>query len=228
VGGPTRPDRLVVVTGTGTEVGKTWVSCRLLSLARERGMTVAARKPVQSYEPGTEDSTDAARLAAAVAGHHPTEAEVAEVCPPELSYPVPLAPPMAAEDLGRPDVYVVQLFGWIARSWPWAGPGRPAVELGVVEGAGGVASPLAVDGDTAALAAALPADLVVLVSEPGLGAINAVRLSVAAVAPIPVVVHLNRFDAAVDLHGRNALWLRERDGFVVTTDVAELLGVVLA
>ena len=34
------------VTGTDTEVGKTWVSCRLLERARETGLRCYGRQPV--------------------------------------------------------------------------------------------------------------------------------------------------------------------------------------
>ena len=59
----TRPRRLVVIAGTGTEVGKTWVGCRVLELARKRGWKVAARKPAQSF--GADQSTDAELLSMA-------------------------------------------------------------------------------------------------------------------------------------------------------------------
>jgi len=91
-----RPGRLVVVTGTGTEVGKTWVSAAVLRLARAQGLSVAARKPAQSFAPDQgPDQRDAYLLAAATG----EPADV--VCRPERSYPVPMAPPMAAEALGR-------------------------------------------------------------------------------------------------------------------------------
>jgi dethiobiotin synthetase len=60
-----RPARLVVVVGTGTEVGKTWSSCRLLEHARSQRLRVAARKPVQSFDADSTEPTDADRLAAA-------------------------------------------------------------------------------------------------------------------------------------------------------------------
>ena len=48
--------RRVVVTGTATEVGKTWVAARLAGVApRRRVETCRARKPVQSFEPGAAD-----------------------------------------------------------------------------------------------------------------------------------------------------------------------------
>src|SRR5206468_1259236 len=89
-----RPRRLVLVTGTGTGVGKTWVAARLLTELRAKGVHVAARKPVQSFAAG-EGPTDAEMLAAA------TGEDLADVCPAHRWYERPLAPPMAADVLGR-------------------------------------------------------------------------------------------------------------------------------
>ena len=92
-----RPERLVLVVGTGTEVGKTWVACRLARALRRRGLIVAARKPAQSYDPADDlADTDAALLA------HATGDPPAVVCPQPRWYPAAMAPPMAAEALGRP------------------------------------------------------------------------------------------------------------------------------
>ncbi len=209
------PVRLVVVTGTGTEVGKTWVGSLLLTEAARRGLRVAARKPVQSFSPG-DHSTDSVVLARA------SGEEETVVCGAAYSYPAPMAPPMAAEALGRAVPSLADMADRLRSSWPAAG-----CDLALVEGAGGVASPLAADGDTAALARALAAHVVVLVAEAALGVIGAVRLGAGALSPLPVVVHLNRFEPADDLHRRNARWLAERDGFVVTTGVDDLLDAVL-
>src|SRR5207248_699099 len=66
VTGP-RPGTLVLVVGTGTEIGKTWLSARLLERWRAGGLSVAARKPAQSFDPGDPEAqrTDAQILAAA-------------------------------------------------------------------------------------------------------------------------------------------------------------------
>lgn len=214
---PARPRHLVVVTGTGTEVGKTWVSAALVREARRRGVSVAARKPAQSFDPGDRfELTDAAVLASA-SGEDP-----AVVCPPSRRYPVAMAPPMAASVLGLPIPSLEALARSVSSSWPPDG-----CDLGLVEGAGGVASPLAADGDSADLARALAAHRVVLVADAGLGTINAVRLSVRALEPLPVVVHLNRFHPGDDLHRRNLDWLRSRDGLTVTTTVEALLVALL-
>jgi len=198
----------VVVAGTATEVGKTWAAAELARRLRAAGTAVAARKPVQSYAPGG-GPTDAELLAAA------TGEDPARVCPPARWYEVALAPPMAAAELGRPGFALADLLGELA----WA----PGTGVGLVEGVGGPASPLADDASTADLAAALSPDAVLLVAPSGLGAVNAVRLSAAAL-PRPVVVLLNRFDPADPTHRANAAWLADRDGLTVVTSAARALG----
>ena len=200
-----RPERLVVALGTATAVGKTWVGAAVLAALRRRGAAVAARKPVQSFGPG-DGPTDAHVLAAA------TGEGLDDICAPHRWYGVAMAPPMAAEALGRAPFTVADLVGELR--WP------EATAAGWVETAGGPRSPIAADGDCAALAAALAPDLTVLVADAGLGVINAVRLSTAAVVRRPVVVFLNRYDGS-DLHVRNRRWL-ETDGYDLVVDPAAL------
>ena len=71
---PGRPGWLLVVAGTATEVGKTWVGAALARDLREAGWVVGARKPVQSFEPDDPAPTDAACLAAAT-GESPQKPE---------------------------------------------------------------------------------------------------------------------------------------------------------
>jgi dethiobiotin synthetase len=99
-------------------------------------------------------------------------------------------------------------------------------ELGWVETVGGPRSPIAVDGDAVDLCDLLDPDVIVLVADAGLGTVNAVLVSVAPFEGRRVVVILNRFDPAVDLHRRNREWLRTREGLEVVVDpeaLAELL-----
>ncbi len=93
------------------------------------------------------------------------------------------------------------------------------VDVGLVETAGGLRSPLAADGDCLALCVALDPDVVLLVADAGLGTINAVRLTLDALGPLASssAVVLNRFDANSDLHQRNLEWLRTRDGLRILT-----------
>jgi len=202
-----RPERLVLVTGTGTEVGKTWVGAELATELKAKGLRVAARKPAQSFAAG-EGPTDAEVLAAA------TGEDVEAVCPRHRWYEVAMAPPMAADALGRPRIEIDELVGETTFRMP--------IDVGLVETAGGVRSPLAHDGDTVDFAVLLAPDDVVLVADPGLGTINAVRLSVEALAPATVHVFLNRFDKSDGLHMANRRWLADRFGCDVSVDVSTL------
>lgn len=202
-----RPDRLVVMLGTGTGVGKTWLAASVLSRLRQAGLTVAARKPVQSFA-SCDGATDAEVLAAAT-GEPPDE-----VCPRPRWYAMAMAPPIAAAFLGSAPPMLQDLLAELV--WP-----SERVRVGLVETVGGPRSPLADDADSAALAAAIDADLHLLVAHAGLGAINSVRLC-AAVLPAPLVVFLNRFDGG-DVHDRNRRWL-QAEGHEVIVDPAALAG----
>jgi dethiobiotin synthetase len=215
-----RPGLVVVVTGTGTEVGKTWVASGLLAELRARGLTVSARKPVQSGDAGSVSGGDAGVLAAS-SGQDPLE-----VCPPHRRYGVALAPPMAASEEGRPELLLSDLVDEARVGWT----GRE-VHVGLIEGAGGAASPIAGDGDTVDLARALQADLIVVVADAGLGVIHAVRAAVAWISRLEgdhpdVVVHLNRFDPADRVHSLSRAWLTQRDRLLVTSSLDTLADVV--
>ncbi len=222
--------RLVVVTGTGTDIGKTWFGAATLRSARGRGASVAARKPVQSFTPG-EGPTDAEVLAAA-SGEAPET-----VCPPHRWLGVALAPPMAAASLALPPFTVADLAAEVLASLPGTGatspaaarrpPGADDATLVIVEGAGGPRSPLASDGDTVDLAAALEPDAVVLVADAGLGTINAVRLCSDALAGHRLIVALNRFDPSDGIHGLNLAWLWDHAGLEVVTDPEDLAALLL-
>jgi len=196
----------VIISGTATDIGKTWVATRVIEHLRAADIEVGARKPAQSFEPGAA-LTDAHLLS--VASGEPIE----EVCAAHRWYEVAMAPPMAAAALGRPSFTIADLVAEIA-------PG-PSSGVMLIEGAGGPLSPIASDGDTSDLARAHSADLVILVADAGLGTINAVRLSALAFHGFKVIVVLNRFNASDDLHRRNRAWL-EALGFEVCIDPREV------
>ena len=198
--------KTIVVTGTSTEVGKTWVTARLLESLRAEGKSVAVRKPVQSFDQA-DASTDAEILAAA------SGEDIDVVSPKHRWYELPLAPPIAAEALGRPPIALDDLVRELR---------LPDDGLVFVEGVGGPRSPLADDGDTVELAEALGADVVLVVARPELGTINATVLAAEAFDERPLVVFLNRYDDAAADHVRNRDWLVETSGFTVVTDIDEL------
>lgn len=196
----------IVVAGTGTEVGKTWTAVKLIEHARARGLRVAARKPAQSYS-STDDATDADLLAAA-SGEGPHD-----VCPAHRWYPVPMAPPMAADALGRSRIRLDEL---LAETRCPSG-----VDLALIETAGGLCSPIAHDADNLELIGRLAPTKVLLVADAGLGTLNSVRLCLRALGALPTIVFLNRFDERSDLHRRNRAWLAS-DGVDARVNVASL------
>lgn len=205
-----RPALLVGVVATGTEIGKTWTTCALARELIGRGRRVAARKPAQSFDADSAEPTDAALLAEATG-------EAADiVCPAHRNYPVPMAPPMAADALGRPRPTTAELIDELV--WP------DGLDIGFVETVGGTASPLAADSDSVGFLGAVGVDRVVLVADAGLGTVNAVRTALPSVAPLgaEVMVFLNRFDPDDDLHRRNLAWLVDEDGTAVVTTVVDL------
>jgi dethiobiotin synthetase len=208
------PTKIVLVTGTGTEIGKTWVTAELVRALQGRAIAVAARKPVQSFPPDATGPTDADVLAAA------TGEEPDAVCPAHRWLPCAMAPPMAADALGRAAFTIAELAAEV-------GDAASTNAVVLVESAGGVRSPLAHDGDTVTLAYVLEPDLVVLVADGRLGTINLVRLSADALAGHRLVVHLNRFDPGDELQRRNRDWLVTREGLEVVTDI-EALAEILA
>ena len=202
---------VVFVAGTGTEVGKTWAAAGLAQVLRDRGCVVAACKPVQSYDPDEAGQTDAAALAAAT-GQHPDD-----VCPPEHTYPVPLAPPMAARKLGRTCPTVDELA---------AGCGFSAtVEIGLVEGVGGLYSPLASDGHNLDLIERIGPDLVIVVASAALGGIHDTMACTLPLHAHQNAVFLNRFDTRIEVHALNVRWLHDA-GLAVATSLSELADIV--
>jgi dethiobiotin synthetase len=152
----------VFITGAGTEVGKTLAACALISQRRSQGRPVAAFKPVLSgYDPEAPQDSDAGRLLAAL-GEPVTPQNIQRIAP--LRFDAPLSPPDAA----RREGVELHLADLVARCRERI---AAAEGLLIIEGAGGVMSPIAQDGLNLDLMAAL--DLpVVLAAANYLGAIS--------------------------------------------------------
>lgn len=166
----------VVVTGTGTDVGKTIATAALAMLGRSAGLDVGICKPVQTGlapgEPG--DVHEAARLSGVE--------RVLEV----RRLPDPLAPETAARVAGIPQSTREQLLtpirDWLGFPGPVcaAGPSFRPGRLDLVEGAGGLLVRLGTDLTISDLAADLGAPLIV-VARAGLGTLSDTELTVRAI-----------------------------------------------
>ncbi len=155
--------RQLFITGAHTDVGKTYVACAMLRAARAKGLSVAALKPaVSGIDPADWADSDPGRLLAAM-DRPLTLAELDAIAP--LRFAAPLSPPMAAR-LEGVDLRLSQLTQFCQ-----AGLAASAADLTLVEGAGGVMSPMAEDGTglDLMLALGLPS---VLVGGSYLGAIS--------------------------------------------------------
>ncbi|MEU8617682.1 dethiobiotin synthase [Streptomyces sp. NPDC048623] len=154
---------VIVVTGTGTEIGKTIVTAALAAVATAAGRSVAVLKPAQTgLAPGEAgDADDAVRLSGAVTG-----TELAR-------FPEPLAPGTAARRAGMAPVPPAEI----------ADAARKLTEehdLVLVEGAGGLLVRYDEDGGTLADAARLLGAPVLVVAPAGLGTLNSTALTAEA------------------------------------------------
>jgi dethiobiotin synthetase len=154
---------VVMFVGTDTGVGKTYVSCRALETLGAEGHDVVAVKPVESGCNGAPEDEDGVLLARATGQQAPMAALTRLVSP--------VTPALAAE---REDVILSP------ERWCEAIRALDAEhEIVVVEGAGGVLSPLTWTYTALDFATQLAAK-VVLVAADRLGAINHVLLSLRA------------------------------------------------
>jgi dethiobiotin synthetase len=145
----------LLVTGTDTGVGKTFVACALAHALRARGRTVAVMKPVETGvidQPG-----DALRLREAADDAAPLE----DICPYRLRTPV--APSVAAR-LEGVTIDLARLEALVRRR-------LRAADVLLVEGAGGLLVPIADSVTYADLAARLGLQLLIVAAN-RLGTVN--------------------------------------------------------
>jgi len=154
----------VLVTGTDIGVGKTWVACGLAHAIRHAGRSVTA---VKAVETGCEDrpapTEDGVRLAAATGQTTPTRAL--------RRFRASIAPAPAA-DLEGLTLDLDELAAEI-------GAAAGISQLLLLEGAGGLLSPLGWDWNAVDLAQALHATALVVASD-RLGTINHTLLTLSA------------------------------------------------
>jgi dethiobiotin synthetase len=190
----------VFITGTDTGVGKTRIGVLLAKALCEKNIRVIPRKPVET---GCKTISGALIPADALALKQATgyEGELREVCPYRFSQPVS---PVRAAQLSNAKLTTEQLVNAC----------RHGDDDGftLVEGAGGLYSPLTEDGLNADLAMALKLP-VLLVAEDKLGVLNQVLLNLEALDMCGLDlagIVLNNLDNNRDRHMDNAADLRAR------------------
>lgn len=156
---------VLLISGTGTEVGKTVVTAAVAALANDRGSSVAVVKPAQTGlapgEPG--DLAEVARLSGVTDLHETAR------------YPDPLSPEAAARHRGLEPPDRAAVAGQIADL-------ADSRDLVLVEGAGGLLVRFGPDGWTLADLARTLGAPVLLVVGAGLGTLNATALTLEVMA----------------------------------------------
>jgi dethiobiotin synthetase len=156
---------ILVVSGTGTGVGKTVVTAAVAALAHDRGARVAVVKPAQTgctiNDPGDLDEVRRLTLVEDLHEH--------------VRYRDPLSPAAAARSAGRPAIDVEASLADIRRL-------DEDHDLVVVEGAGGLLVRFDDDGTTIADWARRLGAPVLVVAHPSLGTLNHTALTLEALA----------------------------------------------
>lgn len=154
---------VLIVSGTGTDVGKTVVTAAVAALAAGRGRRVAVVKPVQTGEPPglTGDLATVRHLSGVTATY-----ELAR-------FPDPLSPEAAARTAGRPPLDLAAAAVAVKQI---------DADLILVEGAGGLLVRYDAAGSTIADLAAMLTAPVLVVTTPGLGTLNHTALTLEALA----------------------------------------------
>jgi len=152
--------RIIFITGTDTGAGKTFFAGTLVSLLHHRGVNVAALKPICS------GGRDDARLLQRLAG---AGLSLDEVNP--WHFRAAVAPVLAARKEGK-RVRLREVVAQVQRV-------AKRFEMLVLEGAGGLLSPMGEDFDSRDLIVALHASPIIVCPNQ-LGAVNQVLLVLAA------------------------------------------------
>jgi len=156
---------VLIVSGTGTGIGKTIVTAALAALAADDGDRVAVVKPAQTgIDTGEETDLDAVRRLTGLTDLH----ELAR-------YPDPLSPEAAARTAGLAPLDLVAAASQI-------GELAASRQLVLVEGAGGLLVRYDPAGRTIADLAGLLGAAVLVVTAAGLGTLNHTALTLEALA----------------------------------------------
>ncbi|MGZ4617246.1 MAG: dethiobiotin synthase [Frankiaceae bacterium] len=155
--------KILVIAGTGTEVGKTVVTAAVAALARDAGRRTAVVKPVQTGVPDGEPGD------LAVVGRLSGVEDLHELA----RYPDPLAPETAARRARSAPPGLTEITASVR--------GLVGRELVLIEGSGGLLVRYDPAGTTIADVAQALGAAVLIVASPSLGTLNVTALTAEAV-----------------------------------------------
>ena len=157
------------ITGSDTEVGKTYIACEIVRQLRQRGIDIETRKPAESGCVLSSSGDLLAHDAAALQQANEHRESIERIAP--YQFRAALAPHRAAR-LENRKLYLEELVDACSRD-------NPEHRL-LVEGAGGFYSPLAENALNADLASALQLPVIIVVND-RLGAVNQALMTAEAV-----------------------------------------------
>ena len=173
--------RRLVILGTGTEVGKTFVATALARALSARGCSVLALKPIETGcvsagepAPGSDAWQLEGVATAGLARPHPLYA-----------FPDPISPHLAARRAGV-SIEPTQIAAWLRGAEAAATKSMQGATIhydtlwSMVETAGGALSPVSEDATNADLARELEPALWLLVAPDALGVLNDLRATLSA------------------------------------------------
>jgi dethiobiotin synthetase len=158
------------VTGSDTDVGKTYISCQIIAQLRRINIDVETRKPAESGCHEDDDGVLRTHDAAALQQANAKRETLDRINP--FRYRAALAPHRAARLQGQ-RIEIEALIDACDRDNP--------ASLLIVEGAGGFYSPLAENGLNADLASALQLPVIIVVAD-RIGAVNQALMTLQAVS----------------------------------------------
>ena len=195
------------ITGSDTDVGKTYIACQIVRQLVRQGVNVETRKPVESGCVASTDGDLVTHDALALQQANDNRESIERIA--AYRYRAALAPPRAAR-LENEAIRITQLIDACER--------EQADHRLIVEGAGGFYSPLAENGLNADLASALQLPVIIVVND-RIGAVNQALMTIQAVESRQLrvaAIVLNQIepitdtamDNATDLqaHGNHALF----------------------
>jgi len=187
------------ITGSDTDVGKTYIACELIRQLRTSGVELEVRKPAESgclrNAQGELITNDALALKTASDSSQPIERIAA------YRFEAALAPPRAAKLVGG-SLQIADLVNACSLD--------DTNHLLIVEGAGGFYSPLAENGLNADLASLLQLALIIVVKD-RIGAVNQALMTIHAVESRQLrvaAVIMNQLEESTDMNMNNVEDLR--------------------